>query len=270
MKSLLLNANNDGGWNARLQVALDISRAFGSHLNCVQAMPIIDAIGSPVWFVPYPDLAQNFIDAGEQHRALAETRLQGEGVSWDWFSVTGEPSYAIVERSGLADLIVVSSPGGKSGGPADYDVPVAANICTHARGPVLAAPTQLKRFDPLGTALVAWNGSMESAHALRLSLPMLAKATKVFVLTVTEDKTHKFPATEASAYLSRHDIASELHCWDREGRKVADVVLDAASTLGADYIVAGAYGHSRFREAVLGGATRGLLSDSPIPVLMAH
>lgn len=269
MKSLLLNANNDGGWNARLQVGLDISRAFGSHLTCVQAMPIIDAIGSPVWFVPYPDMAQNFIDAGEQHRALAETRLQGEGVSWDWSTIAGEPSYAIIERSGLADLIVVSC-AGKASEQAALDVAVAANIATHARGPVLAVPASLKRFDPLGTALVAWNGSMESAHALRLSLPMLAKAMKVFVLTVTEDKTHKFPATEASAYLSRHDIASELHCWDREERKVVDVVLDAGSTLGADYIVAGAYGHSRFREAVLGGVTRGLLRDSPIPLLMAH
>ena len=270
MKSVLLNANNDGGWNSRLQAALDVTRAFGSHLDCVQAMPIIDAIGSPLWFVPYPDMAQNFIDAGEQHRALSETRLRAESVSWDWSTITGEPSYAIVERSGLADLIVVSSAGGKDGKPAALDLAVAGNICTHARGPVLAVPASLKRFDPLGTALVAWNGSMESAHALRLSLPMLAKAAKVFVLTVTEDKTHKFPATDASQYLSRHDIANEFHCWDREEREVAAVVLDAASTLRADYIVAGAYGHSRFREAVLGGVTRGLLRDSPIPVLMAH
>lgn len=130
-------------------------------------------------------------------------------------------------------------------------------------------PDQLKRSDPIGKALIAWNGSMESAHAVRLSLGMLAKAAKVFVVTVTEGEDPRFPATEASEYLARHGIASELHTWNREDREVVDVILDA-STLGADYIVSGAYGHSRFRETVLGGVTRGLLRDSGIPLLMAH
>jgi nucleotide-binding universal stress UspA family protein len=270
MKSVLINANNDEGWNARFQGSLDVARAFGSHLEFVQAMPLIDTIGSPLWFVPYPDLANEIVDSGREHRRQVEAQLHGEGVSWEWSAITSEPSYALTERSGLADLIVVSAPGGKRGEAGSREVAVAASICTHARGPVLAVPTQLKRFDPLGTALVAWNGSLESAHAVRLSLPILAKASRVFILTVTEDEGPNFPATDASQYLARHGIASELHCWEREERKVSDVVLDAASTLGADYVVAGAYGHSRFREAVLGGVTRGLLSDAPIPVITAH
>jgi len=270
MKSVLINANNDEGWTARFQASLDIARAFGSHLDFIQAMPLIDAIGSPLWFVPYPDLANEIVESGREHRGHVEAQLRGEGVSWEWSAITSEPSYALTERSGLADLIVVSAPGGKRGEAGSLEVAIAGSLCTHARGPVLAVPTQVKRFDPLGTALIAWNGSLESAHALRLALPMLTKAARVFVLEVTEDEGPKFPATDASQYLARHGVASELHCWEREERKVSDIVLDAASTLGADYIVAGAYGHSRFREAVLGGVTRGLLRDATIPVVMAH
>ncbi len=270
MKSVLVKGDNDEGWGARFQTSLDIARAFDSHLCFVQAIPRIDAVGSPLWFVPYPELAQEWIDSGREHRSQVESQLRAEGVSWDWVVITGDPSYAIVDHSGLADLIVVSAPGGKHGDGAMGEVALAGNICTHARGPILAVSMQLTRFDALGTALIAWNGSVESAHAVRLSLPMLAKASKVFVLTVTEDQEPKFPSTEARKYLSHHGIASELHGWERENRMVSDVVLEAASMLGADYIVAGAYGHSRFREAVLGGVTRGLLRDAVVPVIMAH
>ena len=104
---------------------------------------------------------------------------------------------------------------------------------------------------------------MEGSHALRLALPMLAKAKAVHVVTVLEDKSG-FPATDACEYLARHGVASELHEWQRNGRRVADVLREAAAKLGASYIVMGAYGHSRIREAVLGGVTRDLLDDSDL------
>ena len=117
--------------------------------------------------------------------------------------------------------------------------------------------------------MVAWDGSLESSHALRLTLPMLAPAAAVHVVTVTESHT-EFPATDACHYLARHGIEAELHEWSREGRSTAAALLAAASNLSASYIVMGAYGHTRLREAVLGGATRDMLQTSPFPLLMAH
>ena len=89
------------------------------------------------------------------------------------------------------------------------------------------------------------------------------------IVTVSEDEIG-FPPTDASRYLARHGIASELHEWPRQDRPVAEVIREAASSLDAAYIVLGAYGHSRIREAVLGGVTRNMLDSSEVPLLMGH
>jgi nucleotide-binding universal stress UspA family protein len=139
----------------------------------------------------------------------------------------------------------------------------------HARAPVLAVERQVRSVDCFGPAMIAWNGSPEAANALRLSLPLLRNASAIHIVRVTEGKDG-FPPTDASRYLSRHGLASELHRWTAEARSIADALRDAAATLGAAYIVMGAYGHSRFREAVLGGVTRDLLGNCQVPLLLAH
>ena len=271
MKSIILNAAADGGWNSRFQAALDVARAFEGHLGCVQATPIIaGGVGLPVGYFPFPEIAQQFEDAAQQHRASVEAQLRGESISWDWQHFSGDPAQSLVEQSGLADLIVLSS-ATASGDPGQVALGLAGTVAIHARGPILTVPATLERFDPLGVAIVAWNGSLEGANAVRLSLPMLRKARSVYILSVTEETDRSgFPATDASEYLARHDISSELHCWDRADTSIAQVILQAAATLHADYIVAGAYGHSRFREAVLGGVTRELLAGSEVPLVLAH
>jgi nucleotide-binding universal stress UspA family protein len=98
---------------------------------------------------------------------------------------------------------------------------------------------------------------------------MLRKATAIHIVNVDEG-TDGFPPTDASLYLARHGLPSELHEWSCAGRSVADALRDAAATLKASYVVMGAYGHSRAREAVLGGVTRDLLRHSPVPLLLAH
>lgn len=278
MKSVLLNANADPGWESRFQVALDVARAFDSHLSCLQVLPYelyvaIDAFG-PAY--ASTDLYDSVHEAARQHQGEVEARLRRENVAWDWFWCDAEPARIIIRRSGLSDLIVISN---ATNGRENGDLGPAGTICTRARGPILAVPLQLSAFDPLGTAVIAWNGSLECAHTVRLGLPLLAKADAVHLLTVTEDAT-EFPATELCEYLARHGVACELHVKSPKQRalaetlvepsSVADVILGTARSLSADYIVAGAYGHSRFREAVFGGVTRDLLRNSEVPLLLAH
>ena len=133
----------------------------------------------------------------------------------------------------------------------------------------MAIPSSASAFDPAGAALVAWNGSPEAAHALRLALPLLAKAVGVHVVQVTEDD-RDFPTNEALSYLTLHGIRADLADHPRAGHSFAGSLLDAATEADARYIVMGAYGHTRFSEAVLGGVTRDLLRVSPIPLLLAH
>ena len=268
MKSVLLYANPDAGLESRFQAALDVTRLFEGHLACLQVTPY-DAfiMGDPFGGIyALPTVIEQVQRAAGEHRAEIEQRLIGEGVSWEWLRYDGAPAPLIVDRARLADLIVITLPGRES---AEGAQEVAADVLVHARSPVLAVPKASRGFDALGAALVAWDGSRESSHALRLNLPMLKRAAFVHVVTVTSGNL-EFPSTEAAVYLARNGIEAELHEWPAEGRTIAAALLDAAASLSAAYLVMGAYGHTRLREAVLGGATRDMLQAGTLPLLMAH
>jgi nucleotide-binding universal stress UspA family protein len=270
MKSILLYANPDGGFEARLQSALDVTRSFEGHLTCLQVTPY-DAflMGDPFGGVyALPTVIEQVQRTAEEHRSQIEARLRGEGIQWDWLRLDGAPAQLLIERGRLSDLIVVSLPGGDGPG-AEGARTIAADVLVHARSPALAVPQAARGFDASAAAMVAWDGSHEAAHALRLTKSMLAQASAVRVVTVTEGHS-EFPATEALRYLARHGVEAELHEWRREGRSTAAALLDAAASLATSYVVMGAYGHTRLREAVLGGATRDMLHSSPLPLLMAH
>jgi nucleotide-binding universal stress UspA family protein len=269
MKNILLYASEDNGIESRLQAALDVARAFESHIECVQVTPFDSIImGDPFGGVyALPNVVAAVQEAEDAHKARIEQRLAREGVSWDWSSFTGQPSRVLEARSHLADLVVLSLAGedGAYTGPHS----IAADVALHARAPVLAVARGIRSFDCVGPAVIAWNGSPEAANALRVALPMLRNASAIHVVTIAEEK-EGFPPTGASLYLSRHGLASDLHEWPARETGVADALKDAAATLGAAYVVMGAYGHSRFSEAVLGGVTREFLRHSPVPLLLAH
>ena len=269
MKTVQLYATEDNGMESRLQAALDVTRAFEGHLACVQVTPF-DAIimGDPLGGVyAIPNMVAAVQDAEDDHKKRIEERLGVEGATWDWSRYIGQPAQIAVECSPLADLIVLSLPGEDGGYTGPHSM--AADVAVCARAPVLAVERETRNFDCFGPAMLAWNGSPEAAHALRLTLPMLRLASAIHIVTVAEEKA-SFPPTDASVYLSRHGLASELHEWPGGDRSVADALRDAAATLGAAYLVMGAYGHSRFSEAVFGGVTRDLLRHSPVPLLLAH
>ncbi len=267
MKSILLHVNDDAGMEARLQAAFDAARAFNGHITFLQAAPPEIFVAGDFFGGAYAvaDLAEAVHQRQAEHREVLERRLQVEDVRWDWIVVRDDPANALAGRASLADLTIVSVPGDQAGEGGT----LAADLVVTVRGPVLAVPSTLRSLDCGGIAVVGWNGSMEAAHALRMSLPLLARASLVRLVTVVEEASG-IPPTAGAEYLSRHDVAVELSEWPQEGRSVTAALLDAARTLEADYIVAGAYGHSRFREAVLGGVTRDLLRQSNVPLILTH
>ena len=270
MKSVLLYANSDPGLESRLGAAFDVIRTFNGHLTCVQVTPYDSFVmGDPFGGVyALPTVIEQVRKTADEHQTMLQERLRGEGVAWDWLRFDGSPAQVIVDRARLADLIVLSLPSAGSRGP-EGSRAMLADVLVHARAPVLAVPQTSDAVQCLGAAMVAWDGSLESSHALRLTLPMLTRASAVHVVTVVEGHT-EFPATDACHYLARHGIEAELHEWSREGRSTAAALLDAAAQLSAGYVVMGAYGHTRLREAVLGGATRDMLQTSTVPLLLAH
>lgn len=269
MKTVLLHVREDKGMEARFQAALDIVRRFDGHLTCVQATPFDTyIIGDPFGGVyAFPEVVERVRDSEGKTRERIEGDLANEGVSWDWLHYDGSAAQILVERARLADLIVLSSPSRERG--TDQPLPIAADVALHARAPVLTVPEGQRSLDCADTAVVAWNGSSEAAHALRLARPMLRGASVVHIVSVGEEG-EELPSGAACQYLARHGIRSELHPVPRGERSTAEAITAVASSLGADYLVMGAYGHSRLRELVLGGVTNEMLHDSPVPLLLAH
>ena len=266
MRAILLDVFPDRGLEARLTAALAIARLFGGRLTCVQATPFnAYIVGDPFGGVyALPAVMEQVRSDEEAHRSRVEGWLGKEGVTWEWIQRDGIPEQVLLRESTLADLIVTRLP---SEGGDRFDT--AAYLSIHARGPVLAVPPSAMDFDPEGAAVVAWNGSPEAAHALRLALPLLARAAAVHIVQITEDDCD-FPTNEALSYLALHGIRADLADYPRAGHSLAGSLVEAATEADARYIVMGAYGHTRFSEAVLGGMTRDLLRASPIPLLLAH
>lgn len=120
-------------------------------------------------------------------------------------------------------------------------------------------------------AMIGWNGSPEAIRATRAALPLLRRAGRVVVLSGTR-RSHYManwdPPFDLSTYLARHGIAHEVVDWPARDEGEGSSLLPVAREIGADLLVMGAYGRTRFSEWLFGGATREVLHEAPIPVLM--
>jgi nucleotide-binding universal stress UspA family protein len=123
----------------------------------------------------------------------------------------------------------------------------------------------------LASAAVAWDGGRAAARAVRDAVPILSAVKHVTILCATDDKTIA-PASVGSVqnYLRHHGIAAKAYLFSRADNPIGEALQEEAIEAGAGLLVMGAYGHSRLREFVLGGATRTVLGNRRLPILMSH
>lgn len=124
----------------------------------------------------------------------------------------------------------------------------------------------------LDRVLIGWDFSRAAARAVSDAIPIMEKAREVCILTVTNEKVipSRRSSSELAKNLSKHGIDVVVEEVDAAGRAIGRVFAEQVASRRADLLVMGAYGHSRFREFVLGGATRSILTKPPIPVLLSH
>ncbi|HEY8880664.1 MAG TPA: universal stress protein [Roseateles sp.] len=211
--------------------------------------------------------AQRCVDSFEQQVArLGITRCESR-------IEEGFAESAVARAARYCDLTVVTQ--------ADPDESTSAavllpqDVLLQSGRPLLVLPYAGDwAIAPAARVLVGWNASRESARAMHDALPFLKAAThvEVVVFETPEDAnlTHgQLPGADIGLWLARHGVAVEAkHVPAKVG--AGEALLSLAADMSADLIVAGGYGHSRFREAVLGGVTRTLLGSSPVPVLLSH
>lgn len=267
MKNILVLAHDDVGQEARIQAALDLARALDGHVTCLDVAMMLPPMTE---FDAISVSAQAFGDEltrEKANRARIEARLANEDVRWDWIDASGDIATELRRVAPLSDLIVVNR--------AIDDIAtgdalaIASELIVKSDRPVFAVPAESIGVDPRGSAFVCWDGSPASEAALRAATPLLKLASNVTLVEV-EDGSIRTPAAQAAMYLSRHDIAVTIEREQPADRKTGAVLLSKLRAERPAYAVMGGYGHSRMVQALFGGVTKSLLSESPVPLLLAR
>ena len=177
----------------------------------------------------------------------------------------------VATRARFADLVILPKPYGAGMGPKAEAVIEAALF--EGQAPVLVLPDTGLGPLPIDTIVIAWNQSREAMAATRRALPLL-KLAKLVNIAVIDPSMHgderATPGEALCQMLVRHGVRAEVSVLARSLPRIADELTRHVAALNAGMLVMGAYGHSRFREAVMGGATRSMLEQMTVPVLMAH
>jgi nucleotide-binding universal stress UspA family protein len=250
---------------ARISLAADLARRFGSLLIGVAGWPLIKR---PVETLSDSELAERALkelrNLGERFRKIAEN----VAVRVEWRSSMDFPRELIPKEARAADLLVI----GQRMLPGDvvhsYD---PGTIVLAAGRPVLVVPPEIDRLD-LSRVLVAWKDTREARRAIRDALPFLKLADEVSIAVAKTPGAEEADAqlADVASYLGRHDV--------RVGQQIATVasddeehlLLDLAKQHRVSLIVAGAYGRTRLSEWIFGGVTRHLLLNSPVPCLLSN
>lgn len=270
MKTILFLVHHDEGLDERLQFALSMARVCGAHLHLLHVTPIeaysvIDAYGA---FVS-GDIVQALQEDADKLRAQLEVHLANEDITWDYEEVTGELMPHLIQCAALADLVIV----GRERADPEFSRPAISrlgDILQSIRTPLLVIGDETERFDPLGPAVIAWNGSYEAANASRCALGLLKLASNVRLLVIEEESAGTFPSTRALEYLSRQEIHADLTVRPPSAASFAEEMVAYAQSNRASYLVMGAYGHSRAGEFLFGGTTRELLASCPVSLVLGR
>jgi nucleotide-binding universal stress UspA family protein len=258
--------------------AVDLVAALGAKVSAIACEVKINVPGSllarPLLNVPAMVAGEGKKSAANAQQLLAAFQAAAEkrGVFQERISeqgLTSEVPELLVEHSRLRDLTIVPV------AEADYvDQWYTESIIFGSGRPTVVLPHTRKRTGSfaLDTVIVGWDFSRSATRAVADAMPILEEAKRVCVLTVTKEKDIRTrrSGAELGKHLARHGVDVMLDEVDAQGRSIGDVFAAHVTHRNADLLVMGAYGHSRFREFVLGGATKSMLSRPPAPILMSH
>jgi nucleotide-binding universal stress UspA family protein len=255
------------------RVAAGLAARLDAHV--VGMAPVADPFVSAYLAGPMPG---GVIDAArERAREEAGTALSrfrdiadAAGVRAEdvTFELVEGTATSLIARSRLSDLIVVGQEQDDMREPGRGLI--IESLLFDTGRPVLVVPYIFTGdFSPDHVG-VAWDGGHAAATAVGLSLPLLSLAKRVTVLVMPDSTGTEEPGADVAAYLARHGLEVEVSHAIARNIDVAASLLNTASDSGMDMLVMGAYGHSRLREFILGGATRHMLGQMTVPTLMAH
>jgi nucleotide-binding universal stress UspA family protein len=275
IKDIVVNLDVESAQSAVADYAISVAQAFDAHLSAV-AFAYEEALPASI----FSRVAIELIEAQRRKCELAaesaagkfDESARGSGVSAESHIFKSGIANAAEHFGRLArryDLAVVSQ--------VEADKLPMRELIIHAAlfdsgRPVLIVPYIQRDGLKLDRVMVCWDGSRNAARAMGDAMPFLARAKAVEIVLVAGDpgKSNEIAGVDVAHHLARHQLKVELRQIVVRDLDVANTILSHAADAGTDFIVMGGYGHSRLREFVLGGATRGILAAMTVPTFMSH
>ncbi len=276
IKNLVVLVEDSTSCVSRIRFALRLAKEHDAHLTAVYIRSSDLLPGRVVNLVPdAASLSASMEKAEEEKAAKVSKQFQEEadkaglGTKAHWLYVRGIPDTAAAIVGRYADLVIA----GQFAISDQYWPGVNPDEVVFGAGrPLLIVPHEYDPEQPLTNhVVVGWNGTREAARALADAMPLFEQDTRVTVVTVGErPETEQRLGLDAGEHLKRHGIQAETATTPRDAHDAGRDLLNYGRRTSATLLVMGAYSHSRFREDVLGGATRSVLEHMEIPVLMSH
>jgi len=276
-KTIVVCMNEIERTDQMLGVIKALSAKEDSHfvaLYVVPAIQVYPSAGMQLSTQVYDGFQKYYLEHAKEVKAKFDKLLADEGLKGEWRQVRSQSTViaeVVIEHGRTCDLVVV--PQSRSDDGSGIETGFAEQVVMDCGRPVLVIPTY-GEFEKIGTSvLVAWNSARESSRAVFDGMSFLQQADKVDVSWLNPDKGEDgmdLPGAEIATVLARHNIKVVVEAIPTGGLAIGEALLSHASDIGADMLVMGAYGHSRMREFVFGGATRTILESMTVPVLMSH
>lgn len=286
-RSILAVVDGTPASEAQLRAAFALGRRYDAYLEVLHVRPdpnmSLPLVGEGMSGALIDDVSRE-LEASAQANAERARRYYDEacgavdmapveagdkplagGFRAAWRSLVGREDSETAARGLLADLIVVARP--DPGQDGAYAPALEAGLFETGR-PVLVVPPDAGGLAARQVA-VAWNATREASRAVVAALPLLVEAASVTVFSLAESGGRSPEPERLADYLLLHGVEARARRVESQ-RHAGNELLAQASEVGADLLVMGGYGHSRLREFVLGGATRDVLSNAEMPVLLAH
>jgi len=272
IKDILVKLGVDPAADHAATYAISLAAALEAHVTGIALAYEPDILPDPSG----PG-ARRFLRVREENEesasaaaALFEKRAADAGVSAAARAVTSTVSggYDLFGRIARRfDLAVLGQDDPDTG---VSEALIAEGALFESGRPLIIVPYIHKGEVKLDRAMACWDGSRPAARALADAMPLLSRAGQVDVVIVEQAKSDEMPGADVAEHLARHGLKVTIQRIARGDLDVKDALLNYAADSAADLVVMGGYGHSRVREFVLGGVTRGMLASMTVPTLMSH
>ena len=274
-KNILVHIDHSTACKHRVGSAIDLVHHYDASLSALFVVPdyfVPSYVEAQISTDIITQISDQAMESAKETQGKIRTQIEAAGESVDCYIEEGNLIGILSDYSRYNDLLILGQ--SQTDDPDNLSEGLADHLVIEGGAPCLVIPYIGTRQTLGKRVLLAWNGSRESARAMRDALPLLQRADEVSVLLIkpkSHDEAHT--AIEEKVildYLSNHGVEAKINLCIDKHLDPGNTILAQVSNNDIDLIVMGAYGHSRLREIILGGATRHLLTEMTVPLFISH